>query len=185
MAQFAVHSLQLVLYRAAVLFLCLRILLLVSRPYNPSHLWWNTFRYSWCYTAVRIASDTSFHTQFGTSAWEHLGTLLYADHDTSVLPVHLYTSSFCASSCCTSSCCTSFLCRPLDSKHYCLKCLFFLTSSNSLSRFMSGSRSILTRYLLHVYTIQLYFFKLDFLFAYSFRYQYLGLMVQFMLKVFV
>ena len=62
MTQFAVHSLQLVLYRAAVLFLCLRILLLVSRPYNPSHLWWNTFRYSWCYTAVRIASDTSFHT---------------------------------------------------------------------------------------------------------------------------
>ncbi len=32
------------------------------------------FHYSLCYTAVRIQSGTYFHNQFGTSAWENLGT---------------------------------------------------------------------------------------------------------------
>ena len=51
--------------------------------------------------------------------------------------------SSCTSSFCTSSCCTFSLFLPLDSLHCCSKCLCFLTTSNSLSRFLSVSRSIL------------------------------------------
>ena len=76
LTQVAVHNLQLVLLCCAtVLFLGIRALLLVS-SLILSHLWWYTFRYSLCYTAVHIESGTKFHTQFGTFAWEHFVTFL-------------------------------------------------------------------------------------------------------------